>query len=266
MRPALLLLACAAGGLAQPPDWKMTWHDEFDGTKLDLSRWVYEVGGNGFGNKELEYYTDRPQNLYLENGMLVIAALKEDYRGAKGPERGFTSARIHTRGKFAQAYGKFEARIKVPCGQGFWPAFWTMGDVAARWPGNGEIDIMENIGREPATVHGTIHGPGYSGAHGIGAAFSLPAWRTKILRRFSRVCRGMGAGCDPLVRRWQAVSRGHSGQFAGRRQMGLRSSVLSFAESRGGRHVAGRSRWHLDVPADDACGLRSRVPALILWL
>jgi beta-glucanase (GH16 family) len=174
MRPALLLLACAAGGLAQPPDWKMTWHDEFDGTKLDLSRWVYEVGGNGFGNKELEYYTDRPQNLYLENGMLVIAALKEDYRGAKGPERGFTSARIHTRGKFAQAYGKFEARIKVPCGQGFWPAFWTMGDVAARWPGNGEIDIMENIGREPATVHGTIHGPGYSGAHGIGAAFSLP--------------------------------------------------------------------------------------------
>jgi len=175
IRSALMLLACAAGALAQTSEWKLTWHDEFDQAKLYPSKWEYVVGGNGFGNQEWEYYTDRATNLYLENGMLVIQALKEDYSGADGVKRGFTSARIQTKGKFAQAYGKFEARIKVPYGQGIWPAFWMMGDVAAGWPDNGEIDIMENIGREPSMVHGTVHGPGYSGAHGIGAPFSLPA-------------------------------------------------------------------------------------------
>ena len=169
-----MLLACAAGALAQTSEWKLTWHDEFDQEKLDASKWEYVIGGNGFGNKEWEYYTGRATNLYLENGMLVIQALKEDYSGADGVKRCFTSARIQTKGKFAQAYGKFEARIKIPYGQGIWPAFWMMGDVAAGWPENGEIDIMENIGREPSMVHGTIHGPGYSGAHGIGAPFSLP--------------------------------------------------------------------------------------------
>ena len=162
------LLVIAAFAPAQSSDWKLTWHDEFDGATLDPSKWVYVVGGDGFGNQELEYYTDRPQNLVLDNGMLVIRALKEDYSG-----RGFTSARIHTKGKFSQAYGRFEARIKIPFGQGIWPAFWMMGDVSQGWPGNGEIDIMENIGREPSTVHGTIHGPGYSGVHGISAPFSL---------------------------------------------------------------------------------------------
>jgi beta-glucanase (GH16 family) len=170
-----MLLACAAGAPAQTSEWKLTWHDEFDQGKLDSSKWEYIVGGNGFGNKEWEYYTDRATNLYLENGMLVIQALKEDYSGADGVKRCFTSARIQTKGKFAQAFGKFEARVKIPYGQGIWPAFWMMGDVAAGWPGNGEIDIMENIGREPSMVHGTVHGPGYSGAHGIGAPFSLPA-------------------------------------------------------------------------------------------
>ena len=139
-----------------------------------LFRIPYSRHGNGFGNRELEYYTDRPANLRLENGMLAIRALKEDYRGRDGVKRGFTSARIQTKGKFAQAYGKFEARIKIPFGQGIWPAFWMMGDVRAGWPAKGEIDIVENIGREPATVHGTIHGPGYSGAQAIGAPFSLP--------------------------------------------------------------------------------------------
>jgi beta-glucanase (GH16 family) len=173
VRCFLALLICAANGLAQAPDWKLVWHDEFDGDKLDPAKWVYVVGGNGFGNSELEYYTKRPQNLYVENGMLAIQAVKEDYSGADGRQRGFTSARIHTKGKFAQTYGRFEARIKVPFGQGIWPAFWMMGDVARRWPANGEIDIMENIGREPSTVHGTVHGPGYSGGHGIGAPYSL---------------------------------------------------------------------------------------------
>ena len=107
--------------------------------------------------------------------MLAIRAIHKPYRGADGVSRGFTSARIHTQGKFAQAYGRFEASIKVPCGPGIWPAFWMVGDVPAEWPANGEIDIMENIGREPSTVHGTGHGPGYSGEQAIGAPFSLPA-------------------------------------------------------------------------------------------
>jgi beta-glucanase (GH16 family) len=197
IRFCFALLLCAAGALAQTADWKMVWHDEFDGAKLDASKWVYIVGGDGFGNKELEYYTDRPQNLYLENGMLVIEAIKEDHRGAEGTERGFTSARINTRGKFAQAYGKFEARIKLPYGQGIWPAFWMMGDGTARWPDRGEVDIMENIGREPSTVHGTIHGPGYSGSKGIGAPFVLPAGQ-----RFSDDFHVYAVEWEPEAIRW----------------------------------------------------------------
>jgi beta-glucanase (GH16 family) len=90
--------------------------------------------------------------------------------------RNYTSARLKTQGKFAQALGRFEARIKIPHGQGSWPAFWMLGDDIdqAAWPTCGEIDIMENIGKEPSMVHGTIHGPGYSGDKGIGASFSLP--------------------------------------------------------------------------------------------
>ena len=114
----LALVVCAASGFAQTTGWKLVWHDEFEGSRLDSSKWVYVVGGGGFGNNELEYYTDLPRNLYLEGGMLVIRAIQEDYRGADGVERGFTSARIQTRGKVSQAYGKFEARIKLPGGQG----------------------------------------------------------------------------------------------------------------------------------------------------
>ena len=88
---------------------------------------------------------------------------------------GYTSARLKTQGKFAQTYGRFEARIRVPRGQGIWPAFWMLGaDIdQVGWPRSGEIDVMENIGREPAIVHGTMHGPGYSGGSGIGGAYTL---------------------------------------------------------------------------------------------
>ena len=112
-----------------------------------------------------------------QNGNLVIKVLQEKYTGADGVTRNYTSARLKTQGKFSQAYGRFEARIKIPRGQGIWPAFWMLGDDVdkAGWPACGEIDIMENIGKEPSLVHGTIHGPGYSGAKGIGAPDSLPA-------------------------------------------------------------------------------------------
>jgi beta-glucanase (GH16 family) len=162
--------------------WTLAWSDEFNGpndSAPDPAKWTFVTGGNGFGNKELEYYTSRPENAEIEDGNLVITARKEDYTGPDGVARNYTSARMQTMGKFDQAYGRFEARIKIPYGQGIWPAFWLLGaDMpTAHWPGAGEVDIMENIGREPGTVHGTIHGPGYSGAHGIGAPYALPSGR-----------------------------------------------------------------------------------------
>ena len=161
-----------------PTVWSLVWHDEFDGpdgSSLDPAKWVMETGGSGWGNNELEYYTDRPLNAHIENGALVIKALQETFTGSDGVTRNFTSARLKTQGKFSLTYGRIEARLKIPFGQGLWPAFWTLGTDIGQvgWPACGEMDIMENIGREPSMVHGTIHGPGYSGANGIGAAYSL---------------------------------------------------------------------------------------------
>ena len=177
----LLAFVCMPVWAAPPqavaalPGWKLVWHDEFAGTALDTSRWSFATGGNGWGNHELEAYTSRLENVSVQDGMLAIRAIRERYTGSDGMARQFTSGRILTRGKFSQRYGRFEARIKIPSGQGMWPAFWMMGEGAAPWPDRGEIDIMENIGREPATVHGTVHGPGYSGAHGLSSAFTLPS-------------------------------------------------------------------------------------------
>ena len=160
--------------------WTLVWSDEFDGPSgalVDATKWRADVGGNGWGNHELEYHTDRARNASLSgDGSLLIQALQERYQGPDGVVRDYTSARLKTQGLFEQAYGKFEARIQIPRGQGLWPAFWLLGaDISSLgWPRCGEIDIMENIGREPATVHGTFHGPGYSGANGIGAPYTLP--------------------------------------------------------------------------------------------
>jgi len=180
----LSLSACAAAQTVRPQSassssqWILTWSDEFNqpnGSPVDDSKWVPETGGGGWGNDELEYYTARPQNAYQQDGNLVIRVLQEKYTGADGVTRNYTSARLKTLGKFAQAYGRFEARMKIPRGQGIWPAFWILGDNFNKvaWPGSGEIDIMENIGREPTHVYGTIHGPGYSGKKSLGASFSL---------------------------------------------------------------------------------------------
>jgi beta-glucanase (GH16 family) len=179
---ALLVSALAAGQTSgaspTPPQWTLVWSDEFNGpngSAVDASKWVTETGGNGWGNDELEYYTSRPQNAYQQNGNLVIKVLQEKYTGSDGVTKNYTSARLKTLGKFTQTYGRFEARIKIPRGQGIWPAFWMLGNDVDKpgWPDCGEIDIMENIGKEPALVHGTIHGPGYSGANSIGAAYGV---------------------------------------------------------------------------------------------
>ena len=166
----------SASPVTVAPDagWRLVWSDEFkqpDGSAPDPAKWGYDTGGNGWGNKELEYYTSRTNNARIEGGKLVIEARHEEFDG-----RNITSARMLTRGKESWTYGRFEARMKIPRGQGVWPAFWLLstniGSVG--WPACGEIDIMENIGREPGMVHGTVHGPGYSGDHGIGGPMALP--------------------------------------------------------------------------------------------
>jgi beta-glucanase (GH16 family) len=153
-----------------PPGWVLDWSDEFDGPSLDRRTWVEELGGHGFGNHELQLYTARPENVRVSDGKLVIEARREDREGMR-----YTSARIRTAGLKERTYGRYEARIRIPRGQGIWPAFWLLGAdcKTVGWPRCGEIDIMENIGKEPGIVHGTMHGPGYSGAQGFGKASTL---------------------------------------------------------------------------------------------
>jgi len=181
---ALAPFSCGGGATLQPPppaNYKLVWSDEFsgpDGSSPDSSKWTYDIGGNGWGNNELEYYTNRTQNAQIKGGNLVITAQQEAYTGADGVSRNYTSARLKTQGLFSQAYGRFEVRIKIPAGQGMWPAFWMLGNdiTSVGWPKCGEIDIMENIGKEPSTVHGSLHGPSTSGpTSDLSAPFSLPA-------------------------------------------------------------------------------------------
>src|SRR5581483_9638582 len=175
---ALSLAGLAVSHAQVTTGWTLVWADEFsqaDGSSPDSTKWAFDLGGNGWGNNELETYTARTNNARIEAGQLVIEARQETFTGTDGNTRNYTSARLKTKGKASWTYGRMEARIKIPRGQGMWPAFWTLGTNidAVNWPACGEIDIMENIGAEPATVHGTAHGPGYSGGSGIGAPFAL---------------------------------------------------------------------------------------------
>jgi beta-glucanase (GH16 family) len=177
----LVALALATAGCKQSSNpitgsWQLVWEDEFDGPagqSPDAARWRYDVGGSGWGNAQLEYDTARPENVALDGaGNLAITAREESYLG-----RAYTSARINTNGTFEQEQGRFEARIRLPVGQGLWPAFWLLGNnfATVSWPACGEIDIMEYRGQEPAIVHGSVHGPGYSGGAAITGSYQLPA-------------------------------------------------------------------------------------------
>jgi beta-glucanase (GH16 family) len=188
IRVCLALLIVVVGSLAgsaaqassDAPDlpWHLSWSDEFNGpngSAPDSAKWAFVTGGKGFGNNELESYTSRPVNVQQRDGNLVITARNEDFSGADGIARHYTSARIHTRGLFSQAYGRFEASMQLPPGgKGIWPAFWLLGEnsESVGWPKCGEIDIVENIG-DPAAIYSTLHGPGYSGANGISAKYPL---------------------------------------------------------------------------------------------
>jgi beta-glucanase (GH16 family) len=167
----LLVLAITLAPLHAQTHWKLVWSDEFNGAAgaaPDSSKWTYDLGASGWGNQELESYTDTRENSFLDGkGHLVIRALRTS-------DGKYTSARLKTEGKFSTQYGRIEARIKLPRGQGIWPAFWMLGaDIGSvGWPACGEVDIMENIGREPRLNHGSLHGPNYPGA-GITAAYEL---------------------------------------------------------------------------------------------
>ena len=176
MTEAFLLFLTIGLPIFAATNWALAWSDEFNAppnTPPDPAKWSYERGDGGWGNGELEVYTNSPENVFQDGkGHLVI-------RAAKTSAGIFTSARIHTKGKFALRYGKIEARIKVPRGQGMWPAFWMLGndDSEVGWPKCGEIDIMENIGKEPSLVHGTVHGPGYSGSRAISSTYEVSVGR-----------------------------------------------------------------------------------------
>ncbi len=182
---ALAIAACTRTTLSereQQSEWALVWSDEFEGpagATFDRRSWVADTGGQGWGNQERQYYTTRPENVSLDGaGHLAITARAETdaSRQCWYGQCGFTSARLKTKGLVETRYGRIEARIRVPRGQGIWPAFWMLGaDIdQVGWPECGEIDVMENIGREPSIVHGTIHGPGYSGANGIGGSHTVP--------------------------------------------------------------------------------------------
>jgi len=149
--------------------------EEFDGPAgqaPDPTIWKAEVGGKGWGNNQLEFDTDRPENASLDGkGFLAIVSRAETMGN-----RSYTSARMKTKDKFSHQYGRLEARIKLPAGRGMWPAFWALGDDIDQvaWPSCGEIDIMENSGSEPSINHGSLHGPGYSGGGALTSPYALP--------------------------------------------------------------------------------------------
>lgn len=161
----------------------LLWQDEFNqpaGSAPDSAKWVYDLGDNGWGNQELQIYTDQRENSFVvadseatDGHALVIKAVRN-------PAGGYTSARLKTHGKFATGPARIEARLKLPKGQGIWPAFWMLGDNIKQvsWPACGEIDIMEMIGHQPGTLYGTLHGPGYSGTKAPTKSIELPGGAT----------------------------------------------------------------------------------------
>ena len=171
---ALFMVCCATEDTQTVTTFtELVLAEEFDvDGPVNSSVWGFEIGTgeNGWGNQELQYYTDRTENVTVQNGKLLITAQQESFEGSN-----YTSARLITKDKFEQRYGRFEARIRLPYGQGIWPAFWMLGaDIDENpWPGAGEIDIMEYRGQNPSILIGSVHGPGYNGGNAISKEYSL---------------------------------------------------------------------------------------------
>lgn len=167
-------LSCAATGPEPLDNLTLVWEDTFDGaagTLPNAANWRFDIGTD-WGNGQLEWDTDRPSNASLTgDGKLAITARREDFQG-----RNYTSARMTTKDLVEMQYGRIEARMKLPTARGIWPAFWMLGNdfPETSWPQVGEIDIMENFGREANAVEGALHGPGYSGGNPIKRRYQLP--------------------------------------------------------------------------------------------
>jgi beta-glucanase (GH16 family) len=177
---ALLLLCGAAPSRAQQR--RLVLSEDFNGpagARPRATRWNYDLGGGGWGNRELEYYTRSPRNAALDgHGHLVISARAEPRTDSEGQTWDYTSARLQTRGRFEFEHGLVEARIRVPAGAGLLPAFWMLGDDAYEpggWPGSGEIDAMEILGSHPETLVGSVHGPWPAAPSGLHASARSPA-------------------------------------------------------------------------------------------
>jgi beta-glucanase (GH16 family) len=153
--------------IPQIEGYDLVWNDEFDNTFIDPRKWEHEVNANGGGNNELQYYTARPENSYVKDGVLFLVAQYEEYTGPEGT-RSFTSARLRTKYNGDWTYGRIEVSAKLPTGRGTWPAIWmlpTDWDYGG-WPDSGEIDIMEHVGYDPNVIHASIHTKAYN--HAIG--------------------------------------------------------------------------------------------------
>jgi beta-glucanase (GH16 family) len=166
--------APSATALMLPSNYNLVWSDEFSANGLpDATHWAYDTGLNkqGWHNRELQYYSEaRAENAQVRDGKLLITARKEQVRAA--PDWGgqsYTSARLNTQGKAQWTYGFFEVRARLPCGMGSWPAIWMLGQ-GSDWPAVGELDIMEQVGSNPANVFSTVHTTSGSGSNGAGAA------------------------------------------------------------------------------------------------
>lgn len=162
---------------------QLVWQDGFNqpvGSGPDPARWVHDLGDNGWGNKELQTYTASRENSFVADDPAATDGRALVLKAVRQPGGGYTSARLKTQGKYAVKHGRIEARLRLPQGQGIWPACWMLGDNIDQvpWPACGEIDIMEMIGHQPGTLYGTLHGPGYSGQHGITKTTELPGGAT----------------------------------------------------------------------------------------
>lgn len=152
-KTSVLILFLIVISFANAQNWGLVWSDEFNRPAINTANWKFESGGGGWGNNELQNYTNRPENILINNGQLLLIARKEPYNGSN-----YTSARIKTQGLKNWTYGKIEARIKLPQSKGIWPAFWMLGESISQvsWPHCGEIDIMEHVNLRPE-INGTIH-------------------------------------------------------------------------------------------------------------
>jgi beta-glucanase (GH16 family) len=157
----------------------VVWQDEFAqpaGSAPDPARWSHDLGASGWGNAELQAYTAERANCEVIEDVQALNGRALVIRALRTPAGGYTSARLSTQGKFSITHGRVEARLRLPRGQGIWPAFWMLGDGFGRvpWPDCGEIDIMEMVGHQPGTLYGTLHGPGYSAGEGLTRSTELP--------------------------------------------------------------------------------------------